>query len=107
MCHLSNYRLNNYSEIEKLKEEIGLIEFSKYLNSVYKTLQAIRPGEIFCIRDKVKQDNHLLFIKCACLYILETGITCNILFSDDYESIKGIAYESNKADSRIIPKPKK
>jgi len=87
---LASYRLNTYSELECLIAKMGAENYFPYREMVYSTLLKIKPGESFILRKQVKKENLELFIKISCLYMLETGMNCNIIFSDDYTIIRGI-----------------
>lgn len=89
MADLSHYRLNTYSEIIDLQHRIGNDKFYKYLNMVYALAAGITIGQLYPIEQHVKTANRNIFIKCICLYIIETGDMCNIEFTNDYSSIRG------------------
>lgn len=90
MPALSHYRLNDYSEIIDLQHRIGNDKFVKYLNMVYSLARGISIGQIYPIEQHVKTANRNIFIKCVCLYMIETGSMCNVEFANDYSSIRGI-----------------
>lgn len=99
MADLSHYRLNTYSEIIDLKHRIGNDKFNKYLNTVYALVEGITIGQSYPIEQHVKTANRKIFIKCVCLYIIETGSLCNIEFTNDYSSIFGIqSFDSYSKD---------
>ena len=55
-----------------------------YLDLVYKTLLALKPGRTLTISKIVKTENLEMFYKCVCLFIQERP-DYNLKFSDDYE----------------------
>jgi len=103
MADLSHYRLNSYSEIIDLQHRIGNDKFYKYLNMVYALAGGITIGQMYPIEQHVKTANRNIFIKCVCLYMIETGSRCNIEFTNDYSSVRGIQpYDSYSKDLEII-----
>lgn len=90
MADLSHLRLITYSEIIDLQHRIGNDKFYKYLNMVYHLAREISIGQIYPIEQHVKTANRNTFIKCVCLYMIETKSLCNIEFTNDYSSIRGI-----------------
>ena len=105
MASLSNYRLNNPSEIETVRNKIGSDKYEAYRKTVFNLLQNMNPGDTFIIADKVKPANQEVFIKTACLYMISTGKHCNIIFSDDYTLIRGVlSYEQETAQQNDFNK---
>lgn len=103
MADLSHYRLNSYSEIIDLQHRIGDKKFYKYLNTVYTTAEGIKIGQLYTIEKEVKMANRNIFIKCVCLYMIDTGSRCNVEFSNDYSSVRGIqSFDSYRKDLEII-----
>lgn len=96
MTPLSQYRLNRYSEIQDLLTKAGNESFHEYRDSIYRTLNGLQPDQSFNLRNNVKPENLELFIKITCLYILEAKEKCNIVFSDDYEIIRGVKIDNTK-----------
>lgn len=102
MADLSHLRLNTYSEIINLQHRIGNDKFCKYLNMVYHLAKGITVGQLYHIEQHVKTVNRNIFIKCICLYMIETKSLCNVEFSTDYSSIRGIqSFDSYSKDLAI------
>lgn len=68
---LSEYRLKHPSEIEQYKNQMGEKEFYKYAISIYKHLANMIRDTKFDITKKVSKENHEMFIKIICLYMMD------------------------------------
>lgn len=90
MEDLSINRLKSRSEIELLRQQIGAEKFDKYQATVYEELRALKPGDRFNVVERIRPSNQAVFLKLACLYILETGNACNIEIGNNWDMIKGI-----------------
>ena len=88
--NLYKHRLNAFYEIEALIAKIGNEKFSKYRDAVFIILNKLKPNEVYNITERVKAANHGVFIKCVCLYMIETGGCCNVMLSNDYTKVIGI-----------------
>ncbi|MEG2573695.1 MAG: hypothetical protein RSA44_03430 [Bacteroides sp.] len=86
--NLSRYRLNDEKElmfwVNKYPDR-----FYKFWNAVYAKLDSLKEGEFINLLTSINPVNHELFIKCACMYILEEMRRGNIDASyitaaDDY-----------------------
>lgn len=80
------YRLEDWSWVETFQRRMGDEAFREYRDNVYRKLQSMKPGTIFNIEEKVRQENLDLFIKICCAFIQEGHPDYS--FSDDYKKIK-------------------
>lgn len=68
---LSEYRLRHPSEIDIYKNQMGNQKFYDYAISIYKHLAAMVSDARFDITKKVDIKNRAVFIKIACLYMID------------------------------------
>jgi len=85
MQDLTPYILTNIQEIHDLEAKHGQ-RFKDYLNKVYLKLMQMPYGGSFDIAKSIKEPNLELFIKCACLFVLESKGTYE--FTDEYRVIR-------------------
>lgn len=71
MDDLTEYRLNSYSEICDIKEEIGEELFNQYLNRIYRDLSQLGSRAYYPIQKTWIDIDIKIRIKICCLYILE------------------------------------
>lgn len=90
MENFKQYRLNNRAEIEELQRNFIPEKFELYKQKLFELLQSFTPGKEYNIAEKIKSENRELFIKLSCLYMLQTGANCNVEFSNDYSTIRGV-----------------
>lgn len=83
--NLSPYRLTDLSELNPFKEKMGEAQFYSYAKSVYERLFSMKPGETFDITKKVAEENHDMFVKIACCYIIDQQTPT--LFNDSFTII--------------------
>lgn len=94
----SDYILRKQDEVRKFYDELnddvkysilGNLTKNEYLNKVFLFINKMRQGQSIEIAKKVQPENTEIFIKCVCVYILETDIY-DIEFSNDFLKIKKI-----------------
>jgi len=90
MSNLSQHRLCSLAELNSYKESLGESNFEDYKKRVYGMLSKITPKAVFDIKSNLNDKNKPLFIKTACLYMIEKEGDCNIEFMNDYSKIIGI-----------------
>ena len=86
MDTFAQYRLTDYSFIEKYQKRMGIENFRKYRDDVYRYLAKMKVGEKFSIEARVKEENFDIFIKIVCAYILSGNY--NYEFTGDYKHVK-------------------
>lgn len=89
---LSDYRLNSMAEVLPFYEE-NPARFMRFYNAVYLLLNSIPASGFIRIADHCQPTSYSLFVKCACLCILEERFYCEEIdtmleFSDDYAEIR-------------------
>jgi hypothetical protein len=88
---LSNYTLRSLSEIDLIRKKAGEKRFDSFKETAYNVFRSLKPGESYSVEDNVSVKNRPIFIKLACLYILQTGWECNIdIVGYDSNMIKGV-----------------
>lgn len=87
---LSTYRLNSECEFITLYKSIPLEKLNAYKERVFKLLGALQEKEYFDIVKNIRVENQEVFIKCVCLYIIQTGADCNVEFTDNFLQLRGI-----------------
>ena len=83
--HLSEWRLNSFDEIKKLKEHLGTKSWSELTNEVYSNLNSIKPGSQFNFSKHYQGNKLIYFIKIACMYITEHA---DYSMSENYTDVK-------------------
>lgn len=79
------------NEIDEYRAKAGSEKFDHFKNTVYSVLKNMQPGDLFRIEEQVSVKNQPIFIKLACLYILESGWNCNIEITGmESNIIKGV-----------------
>lgn len=88
MRDIKDMVLKNNTEIESfLKEYDSNYNTHAYINKVYSMLNELKPGQSIVIAKLVSEQNLNMFIKSACLYIIECKQN-NIEISNDYRIVK-------------------
>jgi hypothetical protein len=88
---LTIYSLKSTDEIEILRQRAGADRFDAFKEKTYAVLKKLQPGEQFLIEESVSLRNQPVFLKLACLYILETGWDCNIdIVGKESNVIRGV-----------------
>lgn len=78
--------MTDYGWVESYKSKMGDAQFRDYLNSVYRQLITLHPGQYFDIVKNVRSENYELFVKICCLFIVEGH--SNYEFFGNYTKIK-------------------
>lgn len=100
----SHHRLKNDEELLAYREKMGAGAFWNYLNRILKRISEMRPGEVFLIDKKVKEENRDLFIKSVCFFY-ENGYIQYTHFNDSFTEIR--RYEEIKKKSKNNSNEKK
>lgn len=74
---LSVYKINNASEALPLYEDAP-DRFMRFYNAVYLLLCSIPENGTLKIADHCAPSSYDIFIKCACLCIMEERLYCNV-----------------------------
>lgn len=82
--NLQKYRLNDWSELSKFKDEMGIEEYNAYTDKVYSVLLNLPPGKFYSVNKLAKPENFDLFIKICCLFIHSNH---QYTMSSDYSKI--------------------
>ncbi|GHU80120.1 hypothetical protein FACS1894145_5820 [Bacteroidia bacterium] len=90
MNDLSKYALKSFSNFEELFSQISPKKLFEYREAVFNICRELKPGQIYNIAESVRIENQEVFVKCVCSYIMIHGADCNVLFTDDYASVKGV-----------------
>lgn len=87
---LSEYRINSASEVYPIYEK-DPERFMRFYNAVYLLLHSLPEGGTLSIADHCKPSSYGLFVKCACLCIMEEHLYIDtgavLEFSDDFAEI--------------------
>lgn len=89
--NLTSHKINSASEVLPLYEE-DPERFMRFYNAVYLLLCSISEGGVLSIVEHCKPTSYALFVKCACLCMMEEQQQCEVNdalleFNDDYTKI--------------------
>ena len=89
---LSIHKISNSSEVLPLYRE-DPERFMRFYNAVYLLLCSIPEGGVLCIAQHCKPSSYGLFVKCACLCMMEERRQRDVKdalleFNDDYTKIR-------------------
>lgn len=82
---LKKHRISDVNELNKCRKDTG--GFSQFYTAVKQILDSLPEGQKFDILANVPARNHRLFIKAACLYMLNQAMD-QVEFTDDYLYIR-------------------
>lgn len=90
--NLTCHKINSVSEVLPLYEE-NPERFMRFYNAVYLLLCDIPEGEVLSIAAHCKPTSYALFVKCACLCMMEEQQQREVNdafleFNDDYTEIR-------------------
>lgn len=86
---LKQYRISSIEELTNCRKDTG--GFSKFYAAVKQILDDMPAGQKFDILAKVPARNHKLFVKAACVYMLNQASDL-VEFTDDYLLIRKREY---------------
>lgn len=86
MENLSQYKMKDFSEIQKIKNDFGEKKFTEVVNSIYDRLLQMHPGWHYKIREAWNVNDYSILIKIICLFISEGN--GDYSFSDNFETIR-------------------
>lgn len=88
---LNSHTLRSLSEIDLIRKKAGEKRFDSFKETAFNVFRSLKPGDSYSLEDNVSAKNQPIFIKLACLYILQTGRECNIdIVGHDSNVIKGV-----------------
>lgn len=86
---LKQYRISSVKELANCRKDTG--GFSKFYAAVKQILDDMPAGQQFDILAKVPARNHKLFVKAACVYMLNQALDL-VEFTDNYLFIRKRKY---------------
>jgi hypothetical protein len=90
MITLEKYLLQSLADLDEFTNKIGHEKFYPYQDRVFQILSKMHPGNTYNIIENIRSENREIFVKCVCVYMRRMKGDCNVQFTDDYTSIKGI-----------------
>lgn len=88
--NLSHFRPTNTHWDVPFIERLGVEAVCNYINTVYQSLNNMKPGSSFFVVEEVPPDAHDLFVKSACQWMTTDP---DFYFSEDYTIIKRKEYD--------------
>lgn len=95
----SKHRLNDFTQLEKYKQELGKDVSSRFIDTVYSWLMKMQINDRIDITKKseITNRNRDFFIKVVCLFIFEGNDS--YLFTSDYTEVYRYDREKEKKET--------
>lgn len=82
---LKRHRISDVNELNKCREDTG--GFSQFYTAVKQIMDELPAGQKFDILANLPARNHRLFVKAACMYMLNQAMDM-VEFTNDYLYIR-------------------